>query len=251
MVRTRWKFVLATIALLSIGVGIGDSAIPSGSGVISTCRNVNGGLRVIDREGGASCGGGETLLEWSTSGGTGSAGPSGPAGPAGPAGPQGPAGATGPAGPAGEDGTPSIGRVSISSNQEARLVLSHRGDKGISQPWRTIEELRLPRGAYVAFARVVVESVSGRANRDTVRCQLRTAAAVVDTTSLSLAPGEFEAIPLTGAVGPPRSGPILLQLQCYGPSPVMSGLALDERAVIRAYGPKISAVRVGEVAAIG
>ena len=251
MTRARWKILLATIALLSVGAGIGYSAIPSGSGVISTCRNANGGLRVIDREGGASCVQGEVLLEWSTSGGTGGSGPPGPAGPAGPAGPEGPAGATGPACPAGADGTASIGRVSRSSNQEARHQLAHRGDKGISRPWKTIEELSLPRGAYAVFARVVVESVNGRANRDTVQCQLRTAAAVVDSTTLSLVPGEFEAIPLTGAVGPTRSGPSLLQLQCYGPNPVMSGLALDERAVLRAYGPKISAVKVGEVEAVG
>jgi hypothetical protein len=31
----------------------------------------------------------------------------------------------------------------------------------------------------------------------------------------------------------------------------MSGLALDERAVLGAYGPKISAVKVGEVEAVG
>src|SRR5687767_1431635 len=31
----------------------------------------------------------------------------------------------------------------------------------------------------------------------------------------------------------------------------MSGLALDERAVLRAYGPKISAVKVAEVEAVG
>ena len=103
----------------------------------------------------------------------------------------------------------------------------------------------------MAFARVVVESVNGSANRDTVQCQLRTAAAVVDSTALSLVPGEFEAIPLTGAVGPTRSGSSLLQLQCYGPNPVMSGLALDERAVLRAYEPKISAVKVGEVESVG
>ena len=71
MTRARWKILLATIALLSVGAGIGYSAIPSGSGVISACRNANGGLRVIDREGGASCVQGEVLLEWSTSGGTG------------------------------------------------------------------------------------------------------------------------------------------------------------------------------------
>ena len=55
----------------------------------------------------------------------------------------------------------------------------------------------------------------------------------------------------TGAVGLARSGSSLLQLQCYGSNPVMSGLALDERAVLRAYGPKISAVKVGEVEAVG
>jgi hypothetical protein len=248
MARARWKVFVATIGLLALGASIGYAAIPSGGGVISTCRNVNGGLRVIDREAGASCAGGESLLEWSTSGGTGS---TGPAGPAGPAGPQGPAGATGPAGPPGVDGTASVGRVSRSSNQEARFDLYHRGEKGVSQPWRTIEELRVPRGSYVAFARIVVESVNGRANRDTVRCQLKTAAASVDSTSLSLAPGEFDAIPLTGAVGPPRSGSIVLQLQCYSPNPVFTGLSRDERAVLRAYGPKISAVQVGAVEAVG
>ena len=102
----------------------------------------------------------------------------------------------------------------------------------------------------MAFARVVVEFVNGRANRDTVRCQLKSSTSTVDSTSLSLAPGEFDAIPLTGAVGPPRSGSIVLQLQCYSPNLVFTGLSRDERAVLRAYG-QISVVQVGGVDVVG
>ena len=235
MVRARWKVLVATIGLLALGASIGYAAIPSGSGVISTCRNVNGGLRVIDKEGGASCAGGETLLEWSTSGGTGSAGPPGPAGPAGA---QGSAGPAGPAGPPGDNGTPSLGY--FSNQNESRYRLRTRSNDGRTIPWRTIDSLiRLPRGLYVVTARVVVadHGESGYA-----RCQLRTAGSstgrVIDYINVSEGPAT-----LMGGADVSRAASTNLQLQCV----TWTTLHAAPHADMHASDPRISAVKVGDL----
>jgi hypothetical protein len=60
--------------------GIGYAAIPSASGVLSACKKADGSIKLIDKEGGASCGGGQQLVQWNVQP---PAGPQGPAGPAG------------------------------------------------------------------------------------------------------------------------------------------------------------------------
>jgi hypothetical protein len=112
--------LVAGAALVVASVATGIAAIPdSGSGVISGCYKAsNGSLRVIDAQGGQSCGNSEVELWWNQvgpaglqgetgpTGPQGETGPTGPEGPQGETGPQGPQGPQGPAGPPGADGAP-------------------------------------------------------------------------------------------------------------------------------------------------
>jgi hypothetical protein len=62
----KW-FMLAAVVVgaLIVGAGVSWASIPDSGGVISACyNNTNGSLRVIDAEGGASCSGNETALNW-------------------------------------------------------------------------------------------------------------------------------------------------------------------------------------------
>jgi hypothetical protein len=95
--------LVAAAALVVASVATGIAAIPdSGSGVISGCYKAsNGSLRVIDAQGGQSCGNSEVELSWNQVG-----GPLGETGPTGPQGETGPQGPQGPAGPPGADGAP-------------------------------------------------------------------------------------------------------------------------------------------------
>jgi hypothetical protein len=96
-------------------VGLAIAAIPAGDATITGCyKNASGALRLIDKEGGASCSATETQITWSQRGPTGPTGPKGAAGPKGPTGPTGATGAkggagakgaTGPTGPKGGVGT--------------------------------------------------------------------------------------------------------------------------------------------------
>jgi hypothetical protein len=53
------------VGALIVGAGVSWASIPDSGGVISACyNNTNGSLRVIDAEGGASCSGNETALNW-------------------------------------------------------------------------------------------------------------------------------------------------------------------------------------------
>src|SRR5207245_2410066 len=72
--------------------GIAWADIPD-AGVIHGCyKTVGGVLRVVDADKGGKCTSGETALNWSQPGPTGTKGPSGPTGPTGPKGPTGQAG---------------------------------------------------------------------------------------------------------------------------------------------------------------
>jgi hypothetical protein len=95
---------LATAVVVGIGTAI--ATIPSTpDNVITGCyANANGGLRVIDKQAGASCKASETEVSWNQKGVKGDTGATGPLGPAGPPGPQGATGATGAIGPAGPKG---------------------------------------------------------------------------------------------------------------------------------------------------
>jgi len=103
LIGSRLAISLVTAIATSLTVGaLALAAIPSGSGVITSCYSqATGTWRPIDAERGAKCKNGELTLAWNQQG---IQGLTGPAGPAGPAGPQGEPGATGPAGPQGPAG---------------------------------------------------------------------------------------------------------------------------------------------------
>jgi hypothetical protein len=94
----RAAALVATVILVTGGVAYG--AIPSASGVITSCYNKStGAVRFVDET--VACTTNETRLTFNQKGQT---GPAGPAGPTGPAGRAGPTGLTGPAGPQGVKG---------------------------------------------------------------------------------------------------------------------------------------------------
>src|SRR5215469_11686258 len=92
--------VPVVIAAVVGGAGLALASIPdSNTGVITGCyQMLEGQLRVIDAQAGATCGPSEKKLTWNH---TGPQGPAGPAGAQGPQGPAGPAGSVGPQGPRG------------------------------------------------------------------------------------------------------------------------------------------------------
>jgi len=80
----RSAIATAAAAALAAG-GVAYAAIPdSTTGVITSCRDASGGLRVIDKQSGATCPAGTTQLEWNQRGLQGPTGMRGPQGPAGP-----------------------------------------------------------------------------------------------------------------------------------------------------------------------
>jgi len=99
---------VALVGVLAVGLtGVATAAIPSGDGVITSCYDAAGKLRVLDMEsatGARACNAGETKLAWNDRGPAGVQGPkgtTGATGATGPAGPKGATGATGAMGPAG------------------------------------------------------------------------------------------------------------------------------------------------------
>jgi hypothetical protein len=80
---TRTHAVLAAIALAITLAGVSYAAVPAGDGMISACRDQNGGLIVIDTEAGETCQHGQQLLSWNKRGPVGPMGPTGPEGPPG------------------------------------------------------------------------------------------------------------------------------------------------------------------------
>lgn len=77
-IRMAWCALVGVAAALAVGGGLVHATIPSSDGVIGGCySNETGILRVVDREAGARCRGGETALDWSD------VGPPGPQGPPG------------------------------------------------------------------------------------------------------------------------------------------------------------------------
>jgi hypothetical protein len=103
------KVIGGVVAIGAVGVAAAFAVgIPDASGMIHSCYDSRGGLRVIDPSSGGACDRhGETALDWNQAGAQGPVGPAGPQGVAGPpgiAGPQGVAGPQGPIGPAGPSG---------------------------------------------------------------------------------------------------------------------------------------------------
>jgi hypothetical protein len=94
--RARWGLLAAALAVPVAGAAI--AAIPDANGVIHSCLDREGNIRIIDSAE-RSCKKNETALSWNKRG------PQGEQGPTGPQGPAGPQGATGPAGPQGAAGT--------------------------------------------------------------------------------------------------------------------------------------------------
>jgi hypothetical protein len=80
--RTRIRRALLVVGAVSLlAAGLGYAAIPGANGVISGCYDSKtGALRVLDREGGASCDSKEASLEWNRTGPQGPQGQSGPQG---------------------------------------------------------------------------------------------------------------------------------------------------------------------------
>ena len=90
---------LLVMGLVAAGIAAVAVGIPNSDGIISSCYDHKGSLRVVTDP--SQCTARETALVWNQ------AGPAGPAGPIGPQGPQGiggPKGGIGPAGPQGEQG---------------------------------------------------------------------------------------------------------------------------------------------------
>lgn len=96
------------VAIGALTVAAGGAAIagiPSEDGKITACYVKNGGsIRVIDAEGGQTCGKNETQLQWDRYGQPGPQGPQGPKGEQGEQGPQGGQGSQGEQGPPGPPG---------------------------------------------------------------------------------------------------------------------------------------------------
>jgi hypothetical protein len=79
---TKRTLILSAGAGLALAVtGVATGAIPtSTTGVINSCYDASGTVKVIDREAGATCPTGSTSLTWNAAGRTGPTGPRGPQG---------------------------------------------------------------------------------------------------------------------------------------------------------------------------
>jgi Collagen triple helix repeat (20 copies) len=105
---------LATAGALALAAGVAYATIPDNQGVIHACYKIdNGQLRVVDTDGGGSCGPSESALAWNQ---TGPPGAPGPQGPKGDQGPQGAQGIPGPQGDPGADGQPGISGYTVVHN---------------------------------------------------------------------------------------------------------------------------------------
>ena len=153
--RPSPAMAVASVALLVALGGAAEAAIPDNSGVVHGCYVTNTGqLSVIDSSS-ASCGVGQTALDWNQHGQTGASGPagatgatgSGATGSKGPAGARGAAGAKGAAGPRG-----AIGPSDAFSTSETPT-------RGVGGTARLVQRLALPVGEYVVSAQVRVESL--------------------------------------------------------------------------------------------
>ena len=78
------NLTLAATAAVFVVAGGAYAAIPDASGVITSCRDSTGVLRVIDTATTTTCPTGTTKLAWNMQGRTGPTGPQGMRGPAGP-----------------------------------------------------------------------------------------------------------------------------------------------------------------------
>jgi len=154
--RPSPAMAVACVALLVALAGAAEAAIPDSSGVIHGCYVTNTGqLSVIDSAT-ASCGAGQTALDWNQRGQTGASGPAGATGatgtgatgPKGPAGPRGTSGAKGAAGPRG-----AIGPSDAFSTGETAT-------RGIGKSAKLVQRLALPAGEYVVSAQVKVENLA-------------------------------------------------------------------------------------------
>jgi len=90
------------LGLVAAGLAAVAVGIPNSDGIISSCYDQKGNLRVVTDP--SQCTARETALVWHQAGQAGPAGPAGPMGPQGPQGIGGPKGGIGPAGPQGEQG---------------------------------------------------------------------------------------------------------------------------------------------------
>lgn len=90
---------LLVLGLVAAGIAAVAVGIPNSDGIISSCYDQKGNLRVVTDP--SQCTARETALLWHQAG---QAGPIGPQGPQGIGGPKGGIGPTGPAGPQGEQG---------------------------------------------------------------------------------------------------------------------------------------------------
>jgi len=93
---------LLVMGLVAAGIAAVAVGIPNSDGIISSCYDQKGNLRVVTDP--SQCTARETALLWHQAGQAGPAGPAGPIGPQGPQGIGGPKGGIGPAGPQGEQG---------------------------------------------------------------------------------------------------------------------------------------------------
>jgi hypothetical protein len=63
---------LMSLAALAVAIaaiaGVGYAAIPAANGVISTCKDSKGALKVIDAEAGQTCNANQQLLTWNQQG---------------------------------------------------------------------------------------------------------------------------------------------------------------------------------------
>ena len=200
--RFRSSIVLAG-TLLALVVGVASAAIPAEDGTITACVDSKGGVKVIDTEAGATCGGGKTPVTWNQQGAT---GPEGPAGPTGPEGPAGPAGRTGPEGPQGPAGP-------------SDAYFRNEGDPPmlVGQVDTTVATLDLPAGRYMLFATVGLLDLVGTEPQFTV-CNLSGGIEAgqwgIDTKSAWTRPDVNEEIVLMGPATLVRSD--VVKVVCSG-----------------------------------
>jgi hypothetical protein len=147
-----------TAAILGTGGGFAWASIPDPGGVIHGCYDNKGALRVIDNTS-STCKNGETPLEWSEQGPSGTTGPKGPSGDTGlqgPPGASGPTGATGLQGPPGSSGTNDVWSTSAYGNgfgnpDEGTTLGSINGGADLVH-------LTVPPGAYLISGKAIVIS---------------------------------------------------------------------------------------------
>lgn len=166
--RNKIKANLGMTAIIisltaAAGFGIVTAAIPDPNGVIRSCYNSAGSIRLLKQN--DVCKPDEQLLNWNQTGPQGPAGPqghTGATGPAGQTGPQGPGGAPGAQGPTGPQGPQGIpGPTGPPGVSAATFAFQATPSTPIGTNFTQVLSKDLPAGNYAIMASVTVGDNGG------------------------------------------------------------------------------------------